>query len=244
LATILGKKRYLIGQGIGPLQSKFSRWILRALLKSVDGISVRDRPSYDFISAGKVMASRHLIPDLAFYEARVKALAPTKRLAIGVSLRPIENFEALFGSLGLFLGTRKEPVVFLQFQDEDSVVAGKVDGLMRRVSSVVDMTREFVEETESDHSVRVVIGMRYHSCVWASLRNIPFIALSYDDKVKHFAEEMGQPWVDLTRDSVSETDLKGLYDRIESSYDEYRDRLFERVSSHLEAAKAYKKVFV
>lgn len=43
----------------------------------------------------------------------------------------------------------------------------------------------------------VVVSMRYHACIWASLLGIPFIAWGDDPKLKNIAQQCGQHWVGL-----------------------------------------------
>ena len=60
--------------------------------------------------------------------------------------------------------------------------------------------------------------MRYHVCVWASLKGIPFLALAYDDKVKNLAIELKQEYVDLRLPHLSKQIFLDKYNRMNDSY--------------------------
>jgi polysaccharide pyruvyl transferase WcaK-like protein len=56
----------------------------------------------------------------------------------------------------------------------------------------------------------VVISMRYHACVWASLQGIPFIAMGDDPKLKSIAVACDQIWLPLASGQQLVTTLQTM----------------------------------
>ena len=81
-----------------------------------------------------------------------------------------------------------------------------------------------LEQSVEMPGVGMMLGMRYHALVWAILRQIPFLALVYDDKVLALAKEFGQEFVDL-RKTVQTKELFEKYEKIKNNYQDYVQKI-------------------
>ena len=88
----------------------------------------------------------------------------------------------------------------------------------------------------------LVMGMRYHACVWAALNGIPFIAIAYDDKVIALAQELGQPYLDL-RHHHPDAELLEMYHITMNGLPDLRTRLRNRVPELCQRANQNRLAF-
>ena len=76
----------------------------------------------------------------------------------------------------------------------------------------------------------LVISMRYHACVWASLQGIPFIALGDDPKLESIAMCCGQLWVSLKQaKGIQEDTLVTAIKDIQQNWTTYHSHLVTTV---------------
>ncbi len=203
LAKSLGKKISLIAQGFGPFRFRSSELLTAQVLKGLP-ITVRDQASQ--IQLEKMGIPSTLTADLAYYEATIQNSSGS---AVALSVRKSKFCPGLF----LFLKELDGDLVFKDFQPPKD--------------------RAFFEsaypgiQTQPDQPVRAMIAMRYHACVWASLNNIPFLAVAYDEKVKNIAEELNQPWVAL---DATQSEIEEKWNRVNEMPTEKVKALIERAS--------------
>ena len=73
------------------------------------------------------------------------------------------------------------------------------------------------------NSIRYLIGMRYHSIVFATQFGIPFISLSYQPKNETFCSDMGLDMLSVDMYKINE--LENKIDYIKDYYQQIRDHL-------------------
>ena len=83
----------------------------------------------------------------------------------------------------------------------------------------------------------LVIGMRFHACIWASLFSIPFLALGYDPKVIQLAKTLNQPYIDISDKKPDLIELKEKYNKLLADYELYKNYLLKKVPDLIDAAK-------
>ncbi len=74
----------------------------------------------------------------------------------------------------------------------------------------------------------LVIASRYHVCVWASLHQIPFLALAYDDKLINLATVLQQPYID-TRNPYTQHDFQEKVSDLQNNFTQYQNQLKHQV---------------
>ena len=111
------------------------------------------------------------------------------------------------------------------------------------INHIYDMKPFMEREKVFPRPLSVVVAMRYHACVWASLHHIPFLALVIDDKLKYFAEEMRQEWVDLRLEKCSYLSVVERINRLVDDRILYQDKLKKAVQGQIQLANNHQLVF-
>ena len=208
MALAAGTPVMYYAQGIGPLKSKKSRFLVRYFSKKVHRITVRDEQSLDLLrelGVSKVPIEVTADPALGIpitskgkelLERAGVDLAPSKR-KIGVSLRSWEGEPEYLPVLARVLGRLREQAelqyVFFPFQTGcDEQVSGQVLGEVFREGDALVSGRFTPEQVAAMlKEMDGVIAMRLHGIILSSLSCVPAFGLIYDPKVKHFMERAG-----------------------------------------------------
>ncbi len=232
LASLFDKQLLLYAVGVGPLLSETGRRYTRMLADQAQLILVRDQESKTLLTELGIKGARiHVTADPAFLAPDQPKTLDLPKPVLGVALRNWDigvNPEAwesqVTEALDIFLDRHPEgSIVFLPFQlsrshgDDDEAIANRVQARMRHHS------RTAVSQYSGDASslggiisrCDVVVGMRYHSVLFAIRTNVPVVGLVYDPKVRNLmaSADCGTLALDL---SVLRAD--DLAERIESAY--------------------------
>jgi polysaccharide pyruvyl transferase CsaB len=211
-SKLLGKKVYLLGNGIGPLETSWGRLLASAIFLLANRISVRDRQSY------------RVLEGLGFSGKTVLAFDPSARLepsrdaepvdkdvtVLGVSLCPVYEIyyndrekdsrllEAVAGAVNGWLAESPRHEVWLfvfkgKSKDDDVVLT---EGLMGRLQPQEQVRCIAYDADPAVTRARVArchafVGMRYHSCLFAHLGGVPLLVVDYHPKCRALADEIG-----------------------------------------------------
>ena len=85
--------------------------------------------------------------------------------------------------------------------------------------------------------VHAVIGMRYHCNIFAAKMHIPFIAISYEEKMDGFLDIAGLSNYSVPVLDVSMKLLVQKFRQLEENYDTYQDHLREQTPKWREKAE-------
>lgn len=189
-AGFAGAKVILPAQGIGPwgkYPEKFPVFtnLIEYLFKSIDYFTVRDRISCSEIAAIG-LTPPPITADLAFldhsFSARAIASAATN-LRVAVVLRDSvpesANIARLLQELAAELENLRIIPVVMQAGDEKVWLdtGSRPDEIVQ-----ADPDRELFAEAD------LVISMRLHGCIMATIEGLPWLGIAYDPKVTGFAE--------------------------------------------------------
>ncbi len=227
LGRLIGRPVFMLSQGMGPLERGWVRKLVGwGLDRCVRRVWVRDERALEFMGEFEMERTRYgLGADMVFSledvrdEPRPGGAGGSLRVA--VSLRPCEGLDHVSGVLqGCLLRMCKERPVELHLfafdSEEDVSPTNRFAEETRRATPGLDVRifgasrkkpLDINEVLEAIGGMDVVVGMRLHSLVFAALKGVPFVGLSYDPKVKAFSEECSQPVVaDLASASAVELD--------------------------------------
>ena len=219
IATMFNKKVIMLGNGFGPIKGKcysaFTRWILNR----IDVFMARDEETKDRLEKLGVKSKICLSSDLTYYNYKRKNSLVNKKVIINI--RAWESDDVVVEEMKEFVKRLKENgynIEFLSMQDgTDDVLLRKID---EDVSFINNSINAFLYK---EYDCYCLVGMRLHALIWAGLRDVPFIGLEYDPKIKSYT--------DITEQcAVNDIDSEHLWDQfcqLVESYDEKRDLLIK-----------------
>ena len=239
VARLRGRVVLLWGQGLGPLRRGSSRLLTRLVLPLVQGISWRDGDSAALSRHWGIKAQQGSDP--------VWALEPQPWKGQGGPIllcwRPLRSLPAsgwrvYLEALAQLAENLDRPVLWLPFhQDQDRglleslTCSGVVPPSLQRRSREIQAV-DPQEALAWFSSASLVIAMRLHGLILASLAGSPCAALSYDPKVAAAAAGLGCPCQPL--DQAAPPDLarqwRALVDQPPDPAP--RDRLRQQTAVH------------
>lgn len=209
LATFFGKKVMLYAQGIGPLRRPLARHMVRKVLDKVSMITVRDERSKSElkdigiaehvpiqVTADAVLAMHPVDIELGkrlLSDYHISGVKPR----IGVSVRVWKKERAYRKELAQALDRLQDEldtdIVFIPMQyPSDAEEAQAVADLMEHQPIVLKKQYTTTELLALCGYMDVLIGVRLHALVFASLMMKPVVGISYDPKILNFLHMIGE----------------------------------------------------
>jgi len=242
----------IYAQGIGPINKKINKLLIKWILNKVNLITVRDTHSKKILNnLGVSGPSIYVNSDPVFllkrkninhiidnYPCVQKLINPDNRLLIGVSIREYKSngsdSKSIFAQAADYLiENYQAKIIFLPFQfDEDVHISEEILSLMKNQADVLKVKLEPEELLSLLTRLSLVVGVRLHSIIFSSMANIPFIALNYDPKVKYFVEDLGLS--ELLLEIDEDISLKNFQKKIEyirKNNDKIKDILLKKVNN-------------
>ncbi|NBV42599.1 hypothetical protein EBR96_07515 [bacterium] len=231
----------LLGQGFSRPRRQLSRWLIGIALKCCTWIGCRDQDSFTYAaSLTKKTSTVHLTGDLALIGHQL-AFHAKRNTAIGLSVRPTPN--PTTPAIAEWAAVSWLPIVGIWMEpgsDEDCLALIQESAVKTntkfRFNTIHTLSGKFETIGSELPPISLMIGMRYHACIWAALNTIPFLALAYDDKVLSLAIELGQPYIN-TRRSFTANDIERALAQIQMEYDRYQRLLIDRVPALIRRAE-------
>lgn len=232
-----GKPLFCVGQSIGPLRTKIGKHLTKWVFSRAKFITVRDTASKKILEDLEIDPKKIIVgSDLAILHPSLPSVPKHKRKVI-VSIRSWKKKQHnLKNALLNILPDIADEVILLAMGDNDEQLLSDFRLMLPMPSCQVQVIRP-----EDPHDVlRIVngadlmIGMRLHSIILASVQGVKSVAISYSDKVERFCRSANINWLAL--DSLTEKKLRNSIEK--ASLDE--DRLFGLYDKTVESVQ---KVF-
>lgn len=196
-AKVFSKKVIFIGQSVGPLKASWAKAIVKFVYNHVDLAVVRDNDSallLRSIGVKNVEVSCDAALALAYEVANFQSI--NKYLIL--SLRPWEYRENFLTEIALFVDEILEKtdwqiyfLPFQQLQENDLLIAEKLKKMISDPSRLkIKPLGNWQEYLQLIGSAQMIIGMRLHSLILATICRRPFLALSYSSKVRSWTKEI------------------------------------------------------
>ncbi len=204
MGVLFGKKVFCISHGVGPLIRDTNKRRVKQALNRVQGITVRDRKSYE------------LLMSIGVRPEKVKV---TTDPVMDLDLQPLEEGAAIISKLGILDTTRKNLAIAVRQKDfRELERQEKLVQLANRLSTkynVIFVPFYYKNDTKiygdihmktDEHVYYIVdkynsltfislmqnmdllVGSRLHSLIFALVAEVPFIGVSYDPKIENFME--------------------------------------------------------
>ncbi len=223
-----GKKVYLLGQGVGPLNTWFGRRFALASFNLADEIVVRDPGSMALLRKIGVKRPIKLGADMAFLmppppdQTEDTAYQVGGMRTVGIAPRPfgrnVKRIRQLFADLAKKLyESGIIPVMIEMDQREDGPLIYEISKLLGgKVPDIRGMATPMMVQQRMSR-MEAVIAMRLHAGILASSVGVPPYMISYDPKVTALAkllELAPAPPIDtLTADRLYENFMDFMKDR-------------------------------
>ena len=193
-----------LGQSIGPLFMRSSRWVVRKIFRKMKVITVRDEASRQTLLKMGIEHAR-VLPDPVF-GLHTRKIDPSPRKAerrpyIVFSLRPwIKNAEKIHGILAQFVDWLYETyhlrTYFVPFQSDQDNDEKELMHLFSRLrhrdaAQVLAHNENICDVLHLMEHSTAVVGMRLHSLIFAAVTHTPFLGLSYSLKVAEVVRQLG-----------------------------------------------------
>lgn len=201
LARMLGRRRLVYGQSVGPL-SPAGRRRVAGVLRHMP-VAVRDQQSLDLLQGSGVSAS--LVADPALL-LPVPESTPVSTDVLLVPRAPYRHFsEALLAAGEEALSTGATVGVMAIQPEEDEAETGfLLHGLPGAVHVPATDWRQAIAATAA---AGLVLSVRLHGLIFAAVADRPHAGLVYDPKVEGFLQRSGGA---IFRDPVDRLGLLGL----------------------------------
>jgi polysaccharide pyruvyl transferase CsaB len=228
-SKLLGKKVYLINNGVGPFSTSWGRLLSRMIFSLVDFISVRDKASYGILKSFGFTHKATLAFDLSALleplDKKGNSLIQDERgekQILGISITPV--FEIFFndkkrdsllideiaGGINEQLEKNHRLRVYLfifkgRSRHDDVLITQSLQERLHPSDRVqlVAYNPNPVEMLTQVARCDAFVGMRYHACLFAYLGSAPLLAMDYHPKCGALADEIGlSPQAVLPLDDV------------------------------------------
>jgi polysaccharide pyruvyl transferase CsaB len=206
IAKLLRKKVMFFSQGIGPVETSYGKWLMRRFANLADVVTVRDNYSANLLKRlGVTKPKTEVTSDIVFafeketdHECYDSLPLHGNEKLIGVSVRPwftddtyCKRVANLLDNLIVKKGVT--PVFIPMENHHDYKVSEKVLTYMNNKDAChllgtnfsPNQYLNFIEKCE------LVIGMRLHSLIFATIAHVPHIGISYDKKVENLLKING-----------------------------------------------------
>ncbi|MBC8139961.1 MAG: polysaccharide pyruvyl transferase CsaB [Armatimonadetes bacterium] len=230
------------GQGLGPLRSKVSRFLVRHIAAQANAVTVRDKKSSLLLKEIGASGSNEIVADPAFALSPDTVAVPTTDTTIIAlrSWRENAGVHRLFPDRNMQNGWRdlagQARYLSMHLPDDQDFLRGF------GVSNSVDWRKDgngIGAVLGEIAAARMVIAMRLHALIFAARCGTPFVALSYDPKVAALAEACGQTdaLLDVNGESLSRETLSATIARVRDTSEARRATLREFANRQGELAR-------
>jgi len=199
-------------QGVGPLRSRFSRWLTRRALLGCAGISVRDHASAELLTEWGLSPLIAPDPVWALESQSFPEIweLPSPKVAVTLREHPQltrQHRQTLTKALSSFQQASETFILLVPFQPQDQP-------LVERVASQLPANGYKVIPPQSPkqlkglfQNVEMAIGMRYHSLIMAAAQECLCFGISYDPKITQLMTELNFPFWELSQLPSNASDM-------------------------------------
>lgn len=195
LAQILRKKTIIFAQGVGPLYSPLSRFLVKNLFKSASAVSVRDEKSFLMLNEWGIKSQ--LVEDPAY---SIKLENIPKKDILGVQLRSFVGLdEAFLRNLAIAVTKlpQKTVKVFSLQKSLDFDICEKFMMILDEFAPEKEIKLVEDDLISELSSLDTLVSMRFHSLIVALKAGVKCSVINYDPKVKNLCEKYNLPQIEF-----------------------------------------------
>lgn len=240
IAQFLKKPVFIYAQGMGPVKSKINRQIMKHVLQRTEVITVRDKHSKSFLHSIGVSKPIQLVPDPVMgidasgFSSDLTGIIDLNKRVISVSIRnwteDLSYLKKVAAGLDQLADNGHEILMVPMHGKYDHETSENVAGMMKHNVEIFPYDSSIEEKMAAVKESDVLLGMRLHALIFASVGNTPFVALSYDPKIDSFAEIVDQKVLgNVCSDDWSAEDIVSSIEEILANYTNKIKKLEENV---------------
>ncbi len=224
-----GAKVMLYANGIGPVNKKINRRRVKAVINNVDYITLRDEDSYEeLLKLGVKKPPKAVAADAVFSiadENQQKATELLERYGVGkdtpfvcISVRKWEkcpeNFDQLCAGMADYIYEKHGLLpVFIPMQyPYDAAISRSIVSKMKTRGVFISKRIDIPTTLGIVKKSSLVVSVRLHMLVYATLYNVASVGIAYDPKVSNFLKYIGQPYF-LDPRAIQGGDYKSMLDK-------------------------------
>ena len=237
LGKVFNLKTIFFAQGVGPLNSKFNRFLVSKILKNTDYISVRDKDSKQLLK--EIGINDNVVnltedPVYGLYNKESNEIKSEEINKIGISVRNW-NDNNYINHITSFLNKLNKgkdfSVDILPFhKGEDIIISNRLKNKLKMKVNVLDYTDDFDKINKVYSTFDLFIGVRFHSLVFAAINLVPFIGISYDPKVSTLIKDFGYQYL-ITTKTVTEDLLTKEFNKLTTEISLIKDSINDIVKA-------------
>ncbi len=206
MATLMKKKTILYANGVGPIKEPANQIKTRKILKKLTKVTVRDEESYDFVRGLGVSEDKLTLTADPVYNLQTEKQDLQQYLQKqGIELKN-EYIPVMFRKFGDNLDYVNKmadicdsiienfgfDILFTPMEyPNDYELMLQIQKKMKNKSYIINERIEIPMLFEIIDNAKIVFSMRLHGLIYASVKNKPMIAFTYDPKVDSFCKQMG-----------------------------------------------------
>jgi len=248
IGIFLRKKVFIYSQGIGPINRRLNRLMVRWVLNRVHCITVRDEKSKKeleelgvcvppiYVTAdpvitlpkGDLSVGRRILEEEGLCKDVDKPL-------IGFALRGWQKNErfkqVICKAADSLVRQYGANIVFIPFHyGEDMQILEEIEKEMENEAIFVKNRYDVQTLLGIVGNLDLLIGVRLHSLIFAAIMNTPMIAVSYDPKIDSFMKSLGLE----VFCSIDDLEVDRLLEAVEQKWDCYKQEK-EMLSTRVQA---------
>lgn len=257
LAKCANVKCVVLNSGAGPLDGSLSRWFVKQTLNMADDVSLRDQASGELLREIGYRGNMKVVADNVWglrlpEELTKKPIEPRADLVIGIApmaygdssrhwVDDDHGYRNLIDNLAEFCGRMLERGYRIKLFSSDiwfdSQAIADLDAAIRgNIPALASdrVTREIVESTDDIFAalslVDFYVTCRFHGVVFASLLNVPSLALAPHPKVSTLMDSLSLSdyCADISRCNAD--DLTVMADDLVANMEDVKNRIERRVA--------------
>lgn len=196
-AILLRKDVVIFAQGIGPLKSKLSSFLVRYALKSAKVVTVRDKVSEELLKSWGITS---ILVDDPVFSLQISN-AEKQKNTVGIQLRSFAGLnEKALESLANFVNETfcDKKIVLYSLQDAiDLEICQKFAKFLKFESVEIKYNLEIDDVIKELSTLETLIAMRFHAVLIALRAGVRVLPIVYDKKVRILSETAGLDFVEL-----------------------------------------------
>jgi polysaccharide pyruvyl transferase CsaB len=203
LAKMAKRPVFIYAQGLGPLNKKINKNIVKYFFNKTDYITLRDKESKELVKSIGVTKKIDIVPDpvmgfnIDSLSFDIKESYKNKDYVI-ISIRDWKNSNTSFlkdiaTTCDKIIDNGVDVVFIPMHGEHDEKTSKKVTSIMKQKATILSKDLTMEEKMMYIKNSKLVIGMRLHALIFSATVGTPMIGISYDPKVDSYLELINQP---------------------------------------------------